>query len=131
MTEETSLTIRYSKQLIHEHTSSTDRFWLCWWRGLNSDRFPGHQGIALGGIGASCSHSFAAPCSQGVVLGSPVVSVKELLEPLQELKVVLESTLHQLVYWHYLRSRHDKAKRKEQNKKITPKPHGALRVRQT
>ncbi len=40
--------------------------------------------------------------SQSVVLFAVVVGVKELLEPLNKLKVVLETTLYQLLYWYYL-----------------------------
>ena len=40
----------------------------------------------------------AVPDLQGVVRRAVIVGVKELLEPLQELKVVLEATLDQLIH---------------------------------
>ena len=39
----------------------------------------------------------AGPCRWGIVRGSVVIGVEKLLEPLDELKVVLETTLDQLV----------------------------------
>lgn len=46
----------------------------------------------------------ALPCLQWVVLLAVVVCVKELLEPLDELKVVLEFTLHEPLHWNDLQS---------------------------
>lgn len=39
---------------------------------------------------------------QRVVISHLVIRVKELLEPLQELKVVLKTALYQLIYWYHL-----------------------------
>ena len=46
-----------------------------------------------------------APDLQGAVLHPAVVGVKELLEPLEELEIVLELLLGQLVYIYSLRGR--------------------------
>lgn len=40
-----------------------------------------------------------------VIVLAAVVRVKELLEPLQELKVILEATLHQFVNGYYLQKK--------------------------
>lgn len=50
-----------------------------------------------------CGHGvLALPRLHRVVMLSVVVGVEELLKPLDELKVVLELSLHQLVYWNDL-----------------------------
>ena len=57
--------------------------------------YPASSSYALG---PPLSKSLPSPSFHGVVVAVPaVVGVKELLEPLQELKVVLELGLHQLV----------------------------------
>lgn len=61
-----------------------------------------HHPLALGGVSSPVSHAFSRSSGQSVVLGSPVVGVEELLEPLQKLEVVLEPALDQLVDRHYL-----------------------------
>ena len=49
-------------------------------------------------LGSPLTQGLPSPSFHGVVVSVPaVVGVKELLEPLQELKVVLELGLHQLV----------------------------------
>ena len=42
-------------------------------------------------------------CRCVVVLPRHIVGVEEFLEPLHKLKVVLESTLHELLHWNNLR----------------------------
>lgn len=49
-----------------------------------------------------------------VVLRAAVVGVEELLEPLQELKVILEPTLHQSVNGYYLRKKKMEVKKKKE-----------------
>ena len=44
----------------------------------------------------------AGPCRYSIVRGSVVVGVEEFLEPLDELEVILETTLDQLVNWNNL-----------------------------
>lgn len=53
-------------------------------------------GLRSAGAGAEAEH-FAAPGLHRVVRRSVVVRIEKLLEPLQKLKVVLESALDQLV----------------------------------
>lgn len=55
----------------------------------------GRPAAALAQLGAAAR---AVP----VVLAAVVVGVEELLEPLDELEVVLEAALHQLVHGHDL-----------------------------
>lgn len=64
---------------------------------------------ASGGRCASHAHGEPFPLTQRVVIRAPVVGVKELLEPLQEFKVILEAPLHQLVDWHDLMARRAEA----------------------
>lgn len=45
-----------------------------------------------------------------VILFTIVVGVKELLKPLDEIQVVLESAFHQFLHWNYLYSRNKDVK---------------------
>lgn len=57
-----------------------------------------HRGL----LAAPAAHVLPVPGGRRVVLVPLVVRVEELLEPLQELEVVLELALHQFVYRDYL-----------------------------
>jgi hypothetical protein len=48
------------------------------------------------------TYAEAASLDESFVGPPIVVGIKELLEPLEELKVVLEPSLHQPVHWDYL-----------------------------
>ena len=84
--------------------------------GSFGDAVPGHHGgrPRLGGgdarrpgpgAAALAAHVHATPRRIRVVVLAAVVGVEELLEPLDELKVVLEAALHQLVDRHDLKAR--------------------------
>ena len=85
--------------------------------GSFGDAVPGHHGgrPRLGGgdaggpgpgaTAALAAQVHAAPRHVRVVVLAAVVGVEELLEPLDELKVVLEAALHQLVDRHDLKAR--------------------------
>lgn len=53
------------------------------------------------------------PRLHGVVLRPVVVGIKELLKPLDKLKVVLELALHQFVYRNDLKAKRDESKEQE------------------
>lgn len=59
------------------------------------------------------SHLFAVSVAQCVVFRSLVVGVKEFLEPLEKLEIVLEPSFYQFVYWYYL-TVHQKSTKKNQ-----------------
>lgn len=46
----------------------------------------------------------AAPCFERVIFSSVIIGIKKFLEPLQEFKVILETSLYQFIYWYTLQS---------------------------
>lgn len=56
----------------------------------------------MGAIATTTAQSVTATSLDRVIGGALVVSVEKLLEPLQELEIVLKPAFHQLVYGHYL-----------------------------
>lgn len=72
-----------------------------WTRDGSCTRSPHRTHAQLIRDGAQ-THGNAKACLHRIVLLAIVVGVKELLEPLQELEIVLEPTLDQLVHWDYL-----------------------------
>ena len=47
------------------------------------------------------------PGCNRVVFFTVIIGIKELLKPLDELKIVLELPLHQFVYWNDLKAKRD------------------------
>lgn len=92
---------------IHSQFQTT---WPTWARTLSKGLFRGFVESWRGGVG--CGHGILTlPRLHWVVLLPIVVGVKELLKPLDKLKVVLELPLHQFVYWDDLEAGREKESR--------------------
>lgn len=62
-------------------------------------------GGGAGGGGAPVAHGQALALRYRVIFRASIVGIKEFLEPLQKLKVILEPTLHQFVNGNYLQKK--------------------------
>lgn len=60
------------------------------------------ENVVARGVAPAVAHLLAIPHAVRVILLSAIVSVKELLKPLQELKVILETAFNKLVYGNNL-----------------------------
>lgn len=108
----------HNNNMNHDHTTiSLPLLTRCCW--FDASRLLNLSGLFLWTRDGSCTrsphrthaqlirdgaqtHGNAKACLHRIVLLAIVVGVKELLEPLQELEIVLEPTLDQLVHWDYL-----------------------------
>lgn len=109
--------------------------------GLGSGRYFGNGGRRfLGGGGsarrrrgprrAAVPHGQPLARRQRVIIGRRVVCVIKLLEPLQKLKVILKTTLHQPVNGNYLQKKKS-GRVKKRNDTSTVRTRGRRRVRHT
>lgn len=61
-----------------------------------------HAAAAVAAMPVAVAQLKSAPLSHRIVLAAVIVGVEELLEPLEELEVVLEPALNQFVNWNDL-----------------------------
>lgn len=53
-------------------------------------------------VGWNWGHLLPLSCKDRIILSTVIIGIKKLLEPLEELKVVLEFALHEFLHWNYL-----------------------------
>jgi len=63
-----------------------------------------HATASVAAVSVAVAHLDPAPLGQRIVLATIVIGIEELLKPLEELEVVLETSLNQFINWYDLRT---------------------------